>query len=187
MCAHAGGFWKTLHLVGRGVCGGLMLSLVAACAASSTASPAAPVGAQAPLTRLAAPIELKEGQGGFAGTSGLLWRIEADGAFTVAYFLNQAVQPPHARGQLTPAQLSLLGAELTQAEVTSLPEALGRSPVVNPRITELRYGSKVVVFTAAPEATNDKLAIDPTNPAQARFARLVGAIKAALTVPLNAP
>lgn len=129
---------------------------------------------------LAAPLELREGQGGFAGTSGQVWRIGTDGRYTVARFLNKDEQPPHLSGQLQPDQIATLVAALREAQVASLPPSLGTGAVVNPRTTELRYGAQRIVMSQAPgdAAASASTGLDAAD--QARFARLVARLKAGL-------
>lgn len=137
---------------------------------------------------LSAPLELREGQGGFAGTSGQVWRIGTDGTYSVARFLNKDEQPPHARGQLRPGQLAALAAALRESQLASLPPNLGIGSIVNPRTTELRYGAQRIVMSQAPgdvaasasasASTGTGTGIDAA--AQARFARLVARLKAEL-------
>lgn len=135
----------------------------------------------APAAPLLTALELREGQGGFVGTSGLVWRVEPDGSYAVARFLNANEQPPHRRGRLPPARLAALGAVLHHARLHELPAALGTPGRLNPHTTELRYGTRHIVKTGPPGEPEAGAAAP--SPAQARFEQLVSAIKAELDTP----
>ena len=162
--------------------------LLAVCAAGATAAACAPVPAAGPAEMPVAPgpllhtLEWREGQGGFAGTSGQVWRVEPDGAYTVARFLNSTEDPPHAKGRLLPAQMAALAAALRDAEVAGLPERLGTPGTVNPRTAELRYAAKRTAMHLPPSDDAVAVAAAGGATAQARFARLILALKAALPV-----
>jgi hypothetical protein len=99
---------------------------------------------------LRAPVELRDAQEGFAGQTGTLWTIEPDGAYRVARFVAQVVQPAHRTGQLTRAELARLAQVLAAQDLLSLPDTVGSLPPVNPRRISVRFGSRVSTLVLAP-------------------------------------
>src|SRR4051812_35518070 len=75
--------------------------------------------------KLKQPLEFRDGQGGFAGVTGIAWAVETDGSYTVFTFLNDRVQKTLRKGKLSEKQLAALAAHLAAQDVARLPEALG--------------------------------------------------------------
>lgn len=103
-----------------------------------------PLAKTEPLAKaepLAAKLELRDSQDGFAGTTGILYSIEADGRFTLAHFVNEKIQPPARRGSLDPAALKALASVLEAQRLRELPVQIGEPPAVNPRRLVIQHGN----------------------------------------------
>jgi hypothetical protein len=161
---------------------GAIALLWMACAACTSVSSAGPADRISPENVLASAIELKEGQDGFAGTSGQVWRVEPNGAYTVARFLNSDEQAPHLSGQLTSAQVATLAAALREADLPTLPGNLGKGSTVNPQTTALRYRGKVVILTTPPGEAGSGPAAGARPAEEQRFLRLVTIVKSQLGI-----
>jgi len=92
--------------------------------------------------KLTQTLEFKDAQGGFAGFSGNLWSISADGAWTKSPFLNATVREPTERGKLTADELKTLADALTKYDLLRLPERIGKPIGANPRVYSLTFGKK---------------------------------------------
>lgn len=95
-------------------------------------------------------FELRDGQSGFAGVTGTIWRIAADGAVTITTFLNERESPTTRTGKLDTAIVKRLNAQFHAAHFETLPESLGSAPPINPRTLSLKYGTKTVTLTLPP-------------------------------------
>jgi hypothetical protein len=95
-------------------------------------------------------VEFRDGQSGFAGLTGTLWRVEPDGAWTVAAFRDEAAQKKLRQGKLSEKQLAALAGHLAALDVTGLPKDLGSFTGANPHVFSLRFGERTATVTVAP-------------------------------------
>ena len=96
-------------------------------------------------------IELRVGQDGVVGTTGTLYRIAPEGTWTVSNFFNARLDPPHAKGALSPQQMATLEALLPEGPGGTLAEG----PVVNAFRLELTVDGRAyeVEMARGTEAT----------------------------------
>jgi hypothetical protein len=99
---------------------------------------------------LAGPVELRDGQTGFAGLSGHVWTIDCLGNVSVARFLNERNDTPHGTGGLSMQALREIASAFEEQGFAQMRESLGPSVQVNPRVLILRYGQKTVVLRWPP-------------------------------------
>jgi hypothetical protein len=85
-------------------------------------------------------LAFREGQMGFAGTTGTVWTIEPSGQWSVATFLNEKTLKTLRKGQLSEKQRRALAQHLASLELLALPEALSDFQGANPRVFNLRFG-----------------------------------------------
>src|SRR5437016_6273369 len=78
-------------------------------------------------------LTVKDTQGGFAGTTGIVWTIRPDSTFCVSRLFGERVLEPHHQGNLTSEQKARLSEILTQGKLADLPAQLGEAPQVNAR------------------------------------------------------
>jgi hypothetical protein len=95
------------------------------------------------------PLTLTETQGGFAGTTGTVWKINPDCSFTISRLINAMVSDPHRRGQLTSEQQSKLTGLLAE-KAANLPAKVGQPVQVNPHQLTLIAGGKTSVLDLPP-------------------------------------
>jgi hypothetical protein len=120
------------------------ISLVGMVATSAAAD------ADAVLTKegkLKAPIVFRDGQSGFSGVTGTVWKIDTDGSWAVATFLNEKTTRTLREGKLTDRQLAALAAHLAALEVGDLPKELGDFKGANPHTFVLRIGDRTTTVT----------------------------------------
>ena len=96
------------------------------------------------------PLTVTETQGGFAGTTGTVWTIQADCSFTIARFINASVSEPHQRGQLNADQQARLSRLLAEKGAANLPAKVGPPPQVNPHQIILNFNGKASVLDLSP-------------------------------------
>jgi len=90
-----------------------------------------------PDGKLKHPLEVKQVQGGFAGFTGVVFVVQADGKWTKGSVFNQEVKPL-ASGQLNGDQLKGLAAELDKYKLLTL-KSEGRV-MVNPSVVSVTFG-----------------------------------------------
>jgi len=116
----------------------------------SFVTPAYPPMAQAADCVGNMPLTLTETQGGFAGTTGTIWTIQADCSFTIARVINASISEPHQRGQLNVDQQARLSRLLAEKPVESLPAELGSPAPVNRHQIILKVSGKTSVLDLPP-------------------------------------
>jgi hypothetical protein len=122
-------------------------------------------------------IEFREGQGGFAGVTGVAWKIETDGSWSVATFLNDRTTKTIREGKLNEKQLAALASHLTALDVADLPKQLGEFKGANPRSFLLRIGDRTTTVTAGPGQRLTEVVL-PGKAAWSRFAAAAAIIQA---------
>ena len=81
----------------------------------------------------AAPLVVKDLQGGVVGQTGTVWTIAADGTFTVARQIGTRLAAPHKQGRLDGEQAARLRSMMEQPAMAALPAQLGEAPHPNAR------------------------------------------------------
>jgi hypothetical protein len=124
------------------------------------------------------PLTLKEAQGGFVGMTGTIWSIRPDCTYSVSRFVNDRVEEPHLKGQLTPEQKAKLEAVLSEKAVAGLPAQVGELAKVNPHRISLDYDGKTSTLNLPPGTTGAEAlkASSPDDPAR-RLVEVSEAIK----------
>jgi hypothetical protein len=97
--------------------------------------------------KLKGPIEFRDGQGGFAGATGVAWKIDTDGSWTVANFRNETLKKKLRDGKLSARQLATLAGHLAALDVASLPKGLGDFTGANPHTFVLTIGDRTTTAT----------------------------------------
>lgn len=97
-------------------------------------------------------ISLKDAQGGFAGFTGWVTTINADGTWDRRQFFNQQLRPIEMQGRLTDAQAKAILATITNTQIEKLPARLGKFHGANPHVLTLTYGEKQIVLNLPPGA-----------------------------------
>jgi hypothetical protein len=138
---------------------------------------------------LPGPVELRDGQTGFAGLSGLAWTIDCEGNVTVARFLNEKTDAPHRTGRLSGQALQELASAFREQRFTDLTDSVGPGAQVNPRLLTLRYGEKTVTLRLPPGDPAEPDNIVGSTELEARFITLAQCVKrlAAASVETDAP
>jgi len=122
------------------------------------------------------PVEFRDGQTGFAGVSGTVWTVDAQGNVSVARFLNEKSDEPHQVGRLRAQDAAEIARASQLQRFADLPETLGERSEVNPRVLTLRYCQKTVTLLLPAGDPVDPDAIPAVGEEEARFvafARLV--------------
>lgn len=96
---------------------------------------------------LTAILSLKDGQGGIAGITGLLWTVRPDGSWERKPFTNKSIGKPDQKGKLTPKQLQTLADILAHAQIHKLPAKIGNFRGPNPHLVTLSWGKQQCVWT----------------------------------------
>ena len=97
--------------------------------------------------KLTATLTLKDAQGGFVGTTGLIWTIRPDGSWDRTRFINRPRRTPDQRGKLTAKQLQSLADVLAHAQVDKLPPTMGKFRGANPHVVTLSWGKQQCEWT----------------------------------------
>ena len=92
----------------------------------------------------------KDGQGGFVGTTGLIWTICPDGSWDRKRFINRTVRKPDQQGKLTAKQLQSLADVLAHAQMDKLPPKIGKFRGANPHVVTLSWGKHQCAWTLPP-------------------------------------
>lgn len=100
-----------------------------------------PVKALAADGRLLGTLTITEQQSGFAGITGVIWSIDADGKYHAARFVNERIEPPHKQGRLPTESLRALGKTM-EAELSPLTARLGQEAEINPRTIVIRFAQR---------------------------------------------
>jgi hypothetical protein len=126
--------------------------------------------------RLAAPLELRDEQSGFAGVTGTIVRVQADGRYEIARFLNEQVEAPESQGQIKPDALRTLAETLQRQGFQALPEQIGQGSAVNAHRLILQFGGKKSTLMLPPGAEPKAAAGADGEPAD-RFATIVSTVQ----------
>lgn len=160
----------------------VVAAMAVACAASTVSTLAAE---KDPLRdgdgKLRHALVMRDSQGGFAGFSGWIWTIEADGRWRREPFLNKTVRKADRTGKLDAKGLAALAAEMDRLKLLDLPRQLGGKAMVNPHVVTIGFGtfeSKLVLGTGAPLPKADDKPTTPT----ARFVAIVRYVQENLVV-----
>jgi len=122
--------------------------------------------------KLKARIMVQVVHGGFAGFTGAYYAIEPDGSWTTGRAGPGKPGAPQAKGKLSETQLAELAKCLAQHDLDNLP-TYGK-PTVNPMVTKIVYGNKVLQLNPRPgEAT-----AEADKAIRARYNGIVQTIKA---------
>ncbi len=140
----------------------------------ATAARAADPGDYLKDGKLRQALELRDGQGGFAGVTGTAWVIEPDGSWTVFTFLNDRTQRTLRKGKLSEKQLAALAAQMAAQDVAGLPEMLGGFKGANPHVFSLRFGSHTATASVPPGQALTETVL----PGEAAWPRFVAAAAA---------
>jgi len=89
----------------------------------------------------------KDGQGGFVGTTGLIWTICPDGSWDRKRFINRTMRKPDQQGKLTAKQLQSLADVLAHAQMDKLPPKIGKFRGANPHVVTLTWGKHQCEWT----------------------------------------
>jgi hypothetical protein len=92
-------------------------------------------------------FELRDGQSGFAGVTGTIWRIAADGVVTISRFVNSGEVDASIAGKISTADLAKLRKQFAENRFETLPASMGVAPAVNQRTLTLTRGGKTVVLS----------------------------------------
>ncbi len=119
------------------------------------------------------PIVLRDSQSGFAGNSGTIWTIEANGAWRSQTFLNANVRMPEHEGRFTKEQLATLARHLAQRDLLGLPDSIGVSPNVNPHTISVSFGKKECRRSMIGGGALSKVDVKNAKSPEQRFAAVV--------------
>ena len=97
--------------------------------------------------KLSATFTLKDGQGGFAGITGLIWTVRPDGTWDRKRFINRSMRKPDMQGKLTAKQQQSLADVLAHAQVDKLPPTMGKFRGANPHVVTLSWGKQQCEWT----------------------------------------
>ena len=97
--------------------------------------------------KLSATLTLKDGQGGFAGFTGLIWTVRPDGSWDRKRFINRTIRKADQQGKLTAKQLHSLADVLAHAQVDKLPPKMGKFRGANPHVVTLICGKHQFEWT----------------------------------------
>ncbi len=100
--------------------------------------------------KLSATLTLKDGQGGFAGFTGLIWTVRPDGSWDRKRFINRTIRKADQQGKLTAKQLQSLADVLAHAQVHKLPSKMGKFRGANPHVVTLSWGKHQCAWTLPP-------------------------------------
>ena len=100
--------------------------------------------------KLTNTLTLKDGQGGFVGTTGSIWTVRPDGSWDRKRFINARIDKPDQQGKLTAEQLQALANVLAHAQIHKLPAQLGKLRGANPHVVTLTWGKRKCVWTLPP-------------------------------------
>lgn len=112
------------------------------------------------------PLTLRDSQSGFAGVTGLLWKIQCDGSWTRQSFVNEDLRMTEQKGQLSKEQIRELAQALVKADMVGLTPSTGQTDV-NPHVVSVTYGKKKasVILDAGsllPQSDENEL-VDPVH------------------------
>jgi hypothetical protein len=124
-------------------------SLLAAATAALLTMTGSTMAQQCPL---AAPLVVKDLQGGVVGQTGTIWTVAPDCSFTVARQIGAKIADAHKQGRLSAEQQQRLAALIGQANFAAFPDRLGGTPQPNGRQITVSYGRTVSVATLPPDA-----------------------------------
>jgi hypothetical protein len=121
-------------------------------------------------------LEVKDVQGGFAGFTGSLWKVEKDGQWKKFQVLNQKLSEKEM-GKLSKDQLSQLAKELAKYNLLGL--AKEGKQIVNPHVVTIQFGKHKAELTAMGGT------IPKTDPATVggRYAGILETVKTTLKAP----
>jgi len=119
------------------------------CVSTVVAATTNPIEALAADGRLLGTLTIIEQQSGFAGITGAIWSIDADGKYRAARFVNERIEPPYKQGQLAPEPLHALGKAM-EVELSPLPARLGREAEINPRTIVIRFAQRTWTLALPP-------------------------------------
>ena len=100
--------------------------------------------------KLTATLTLKDGQGGFVGTTGLIWTVRPDGSWDRKRFINRMMRKADQQGKLTAKELQSLADVLAHAQVDKLPPKMGKFRGANPHVVTLTWGKHQCAWTLSP-------------------------------------
>jgi hypothetical protein len=127
---------------------------------------------------LAQTLEVRDLQGGFAGFTGHLYRVEPSGRWTMARVFNEKTTVEH-QGKLTKKQLAALAKELAKYDLLGLPPKEGK-PTVNPRVVKIKFGDHQSELLWKPNQPLPNPDQDKKTSVVVRFSGILQAVKAAL-------
>ena len=124
--------------------------------------------------KLSATLTLKDGQGGFAGFTGLIWTVRPDGSWDRKRFINRTIRKADLQGTLTAKQLQSLADVLAHAQVDKLPPKMGKFRGANPHVVTLSWGKHQCAWTLPPGSPVPKYPDQPFGKltSQDRFAEI---------------
>ncbi|MDP7011809.1 MAG: hypothetical protein QF685_10545 [Verrucomicrobiota bacterium] len=99
---------------------------------------------------LSALLTLKDSQGGFVGTNGLIWTVHPDGSWDRKRFINRTIRKADMQGKLSAKELQALADVLAHAQVDKLPSKIGKFRGANPHVVTLSWGKHQCVWTLPP-------------------------------------
>ena len=111
--------------------------------------------------KLLALLTLKDGQGGFVGTNGLIWTVHLDGSWDRKRFTNRTMRKADQQGKLTAKELQSLADVLAHAQVDKLPPKIGKFRGANPHVVTLSWGKHQCVWTLPPGSPAPKYPDQP--------------------------
>lgn len=117
--------------------------------------------------QLRKPLTVVQKQGGFAGFTGVQYRIAPDGSWESQTLFNEKLTPK-GKGKLTGEQLARLGALLDKYQLARLPKTTGKPPGANPHILMLEFDKQAVLLGQTPPK------LDPDNPTGSVDSRFAG-------------
>jgi hypothetical protein len=122
-------------------------------------------------------IVIREGRGGFVGTTGTVLTIEPDGSFSEAPFVNSQVRSPERRGTLPDGAMAAIERVLAETAFATLPSRLGGAPTANPHEIRIEIGPQSVTLVQPPSAP--PAGAGGADPAIARFRAVLHAVRSA--------
>jgi len=121
--------------------------------------------------KLKEPLEIRDVQGGFAGFTGKMWRIEPDGKWTMGSVFQQKVKE-EAKGQLSAKQLEALAKDLARFDLSGLKDQ-GKAKV-NPHVVTIKWGKREATLTVG---AGEKLPAADAKTIEGRFSGIVDSVQ----------
>lgn len=125
-------------------------------------------------------IVLRVGQMGFAGTTGIEYRLEPSGDWRAVNFVNEKTMEVVGEGKLAPDKLVALSRKLTNTDLAAVKAEAKTFEGVNPALVELRYLDETTTVTFPPGYTPDQpCPYEPSEPV-CQFLELTDLIRSSL-------